>query len=66
MTEKYARMMEYTSPCEFRRIGPSLPALDEQAEPLLERLADLSVGWMEELGGQVPARGRAGPPIRCL
>jgi hypothetical protein len=64
MTEKYARMMEYTSPCEFRRIGPSLPVLDREAESLIERLSSLSVGWMEELAAKYPHVGAQGRPIR--
>ncbi len=64
MTEKYARMMEYTSPCEFRRIGPSLPLLDAEAEALIERLSTLSVGWMEELAAKYPYVGAQGRPIR--
>jgi hypothetical protein len=64
MTEKYARMMEYTSPCEFRRIGPSLPELDERAAPLIERLSSLSVGWMEALAAKYPHVGAQGRPIR--
>jgi hypothetical protein len=61
MTEKYARMMEYTSPCEFRRIAPSLPALEKEAPPLIERLSHLSVRFMEELVEKyrhVAAQGR--------
>jgi hypothetical protein len=64
MTEKYARMMEYTSPCEFRRIAPSLPALDKHAVPLIERLSELSVRSMEELAAKYPHVGAQGRPIR--
>lgn len=64
MTEKYARMMEYTSPCEFRRIAPNLPALDKHAMPLIERLSHMSVGWMEELAAKYPHVGAQGRPIR--
>jgi hypothetical protein len=64
MTEKYARMMEYTSPCEFRRIAPNVPALDSDAVPLVERLSNLSVGWMEELAKRFPHVSGQGRPIR--
>lgn len=66
MTEKYARMMEYTAPCEFRRMAPSLPALDRQAEPLLEKLSRLSVGWMEELVAKYPHVGAQGRPLHAF
>lgn len=63
MTEKYARMMEYTSPCEFRRIAAELSALEKEAVPLVERLSGLSVGWMEELVERYPHVGAQGRPI---
>ena len=64
MTEKYARMMEYTSPCEFRRIASQLPAVDRDAEPIIEKLTQLSVRWMEELAAKYPYIGAQGRPIR--
>jgi len=64
MTEKYARMMEYTSPCEFRRISSSLPALEQEALPLIERLSRMSVEWMEDLAAKYPYVGSQGRPIR--
>jgi hypothetical protein len=63
MTEKYARMMEYTSPCEFRRIAPSLPPLDRDAASLVERLSRLSVGFMEELVEKYPHVASQGRPL---
>jgi len=64
MTEKYARMMEYSSPCEFRRIAPDVPVLDAEAAAIIERLSDLSVRWMEELAEKYPHVGAQGRPIR--
>ena len=64
MTEKYARMMEYTSPCEYRRIAGKLPELEPDVPGLVERLTERSVRWMEDLAVAYPhviARGR---PIR--
>lgn len=64
MTEKYARMMEYTSPCEYRRIAPSLPALEAEAVPLIERILQMSVRWMEELVAAYPHVGAQGRAVR--
>lgn len=64
MTEKYARMMEYTSPCEYRRIASELPPVDQTALPLIERLSNMSVRWMEELAEKYPYVGAQGRPIR--
>ncbi len=65
MTEKYARMMEYTSPCEYRRIGPSLPALDQTAVPVIERLSEMSMRFMEALVAKYPRVGAQGRPVRA-
>ncbi|MBN1630843.1 MAG: DUF4125 family protein [Thermoleophilia bacterium] len=64
MTDKYARMMEYSSPCEFRRIAPDVPLLDAEAAAIIERLSELSVRWMEELAENYPHVGAQGRPIR--
>ena len=65
MTEKYARMMESTSPCECRGIGAILPALDEPTGRLVERLAGQSVRWMEEAAAKYPHVCGRGRPIRA-
>jgi hypothetical protein len=65
MTEKYARMMESTSPCECRGIGAILPALDEAAARLVERLSDLSVRWMEQAAARYPLVSGRGRPVRA-
>jgi len=64
MTEKYARMMEYTSPCEYRRIAPNLPPLSAEAVSLIERIAQISVRWMEELVAKYPHVGAQGRAVR--
>jgi hypothetical protein len=64
MTEKYARMMESTSPCECRGVGAVVPMLDQSAARLVERLADLSVRWMEETAAKYPLVSGRGRPIR--
>lgn len=64
MTEKYARMMEYTSPCEYRQIDGRLPELERGVVPLVERLSGLSVRWMEDLAAKYPYVGAQGRPIR--
>jgi len=64
MAEKYGRMMECTSPCEYRRIAPGLPALDPEAVPLIERILDMSVRWMEEVAAKYPHVGAQGRPVR--
>ncbi len=64
MTEKYARMMQYTSPCEFRRIEAQLPRLEPEAEDLVERLTRKLVEWQEELAAKYPYMAGQGRPIR--
>jgi hypothetical protein len=64
MTEKYARMMQYTSPCEFRRIEGQLPQVEPEAEGVVERLTRKLVEWQEELAAQYPYVAGQGRPIR--
>ncbi len=64
MTEKYGRMMQYTSPCEFRRIEAQLPRLEPEAEDLVERLTRMLVQWQEELAAKYPHVAGQGRPVR--
>jgi hypothetical protein len=64
MTEKYARMMQYTAPCEFRRIEPSVRPLEPAAEAVIERLLPRLVEWQEEVVAKYPHVGAQGRPIR--
>jgi hypothetical protein len=65
MTEKYARMMQSTSPCECRGMGAVLPQLDAPTARVVERLSDLSVRWMEEAAAKYPFLAARGRPIRA-
>jgi len=66
MTEKYARMMESTSPCECRRTGVVLPELDEGTARSVDSLVRMSVRWREEVEDAYPFLSGRGRPIRAF
>jgi hypothetical protein len=60
-TEKYARMMESTSPAEYAAIQHLLPAVDPSASAVIEEIVNVAMGWAEEVAQKYPylvARGR--------
>lgn len=60
-TEKYARMMESTSPAEYAAIQHLLPAVDPAASAVIEKIVSVAMGWAEEVAQKYPhlvARGR--------
>jgi hypothetical protein len=65
MTEKYARMMESTSPCECRGIGAVLPEPDEGSARLVQNLTRMSVRWREQVEAAYPFLSGRGRPIRA-
>ncbi len=65
MTEKYARMMQSTSPCECRGIGDVLPEPDRQAVELVDRIARQSVRLREAVENRYPYLSGRGRPIRA-
>jgi hypothetical protein len=61
LTEKYARMMESTSPLEYAQIEHLLPPLDPKVPPLIDKSVKIVLSWEEELAEKYPyllARGR--------
>lgn len=61
MTEKYARMMEHTSPEAYAEIAPYLPPVDEGALQLVDEAAALLMPWEAEMRERYPfldTRGR--------
>ena len=60
ITEKYARMMESTTPLRFAQIEESLPFLSEEKKAIIEEIVKIQVGWIEEFAVQYPkAAGNA-------
>lgn len=64
MTEKYARMMESTSPMEYADLAASLPPLDAGIRECVERIVAANVRWKEELGRKYPHLNDHGRPLR--
>lgn len=54
VTEKYARMMEYTVPDEYEKIKDSLPEISEQKKAIIDSVAAIQVRWMEEFAQAHP------------
>jgi hypothetical protein len=62
MTEKYARMMESTSPGEYQRISRLLPVVDGSSLDLIEKIIGINLTWKVETAAAYPnltKRGRA-------
>lgn len=52
ITEKYAWMMESTSPEEFERIKNQLPPVREENKAIIEQIVGIQVKWMEEFAAE--------------
>lgn len=55
ITEKYAWMMESTSPAEFAQLKDKLPVLADDFVQLREAIVAIQVSWMEEFAARYPA-----------
>jgi hypothetical protein len=62
--EKYARMMEFTSPLEYPLVEDRLPRLSPRARELAEEIVKKQVAWQEELAGAYPRLFARSRPIR--
>lgn len=54
IAEKYARMMEYTSPAEYSKIKNQLPARDEGRLQIQEAIIEIQISMMEEFAKEYP------------
>ena len=52
--EKYGRMMESTAPEEYEQIKAHFPELSEEKKAIIEAVAAMQVGWMEEFERNFP------------
>lgn len=61
LTEKYARMMESTSPHEFAKLKHLLPPINPDVPELIEKILEIVLKWESELVQKYPnvtKRGR--------
>ena len=63
LTEKYARMMQSTSPSEYARIEHLLPPLDPEVPDLIDRIVDIVLEWEEALSIKYPHILSKGRPL---
>ena len=64
VSEKYARMMEFTHPEYYRHeIEPFLPSISEYCLSLIDKIADTMVRWETEFSHLYPKLSEAGRPI---
>lgn len=64
LTEKYARMMQSTSPSEYARIEHLLPSLEPEIPELVDRIVDIVLEWEDELSNKYPHIRSKGRPLR--
>lgn len=64
VSEKYARMMEFTHPEYYKReIEPLLPPISAECLLLIDKIAGAMVGWETEFSRLYPKLSGAGRPI---
>lgn len=64
LTEKYARMMESTSPLEYySRIEQQLPPLEPETLQLIDNIVGIVLAWEKELVVKYPNLVQRGRPI---
>ena len=65
MSEKYAWMMETSSPGEFAKIAACLPAPDQASLALIEEIVAVNLKWKVELNERYPLLSGNGRALRA-
>jgi len=52
ISEKYARMMEYTSPEEYKKM--SMPDMSQKQRDIINQIAEIQAGWMDDFAEKYP------------
>ena len=63
LTEKYARMMQSTSPAEYARIEHLLQPIDSRAHGLIQQIVAIVLEWETELQKKFPHILKRGRPL---
>lgn len=64
ITEKYARMMEYTDPEYFNaNLRDKLPELTMEAQQSIETIVEIQTQWSREMDEKYPNLARRGRPV---
>ena len=63
LTEKYARMMEYTMPEEYEKIKDKLSKVSEIKQDLTEKILKVYLPWKREVNKNYPKISNAGRPL---
>lgn len=63
LTEKYAYMMEFTSPGEYRQIAARLPEISEEKSALIQEILAVTMRQTEEFMEQYPKFGANSRPV---
>lgn len=62
--EKYARMMESTSPEEYKEFEGQLPKLSSQFRDIVDQIVAIQVEWMEDFASRYPGMAGQARSIR--
>lgn len=62
LTEKYARMMEFTSPKEYANIQQHLAPIEDEKRLLIDKIVEINVLWSKELQIKFPYVRQRGRP----
>lgn len=62
LTEKYARMMEFTSPAEYANIQQHLAPIEDDKKLLIDKIVEINVLWSKELQIKFPYVRQRGRP----
>lgn len=60
ITEKYGRMMEHTSPEEYRKIAKNFSPISPERERIQETLISIMMGWTSEVYQRYPHISKVG------
>lgn len=63
LTEKYAHMMEYTAPLEFRDMEDRLPKVPVKKKELIRKITRQQLAWHERIASEFPLLVNQGRPI---
>lgn len=63
LTEKYARMMEYTMPEEYGKIKDKLPKISDIKQEITENILKEYLPWRKEVNKRYPKLSNAGRPL---